>query len=48
MIADAPIAEGFNAEERELYKYPQLRVIESGDPYIKSPWEEVHKVVVWI
>jgi regulator of protease activity HflC (stomatin/prohibitin superfamily) len=46
MTADSPIAEGFNPEEKELYNYPQLRVIEPGGPYFKWPWEEVHKVVV--
>ncbi len=46
MTADSPIAEGFNQEEKELYNYPQLRVIEPGGPYFKWPWEEVHKVVV--
>ena len=46
MTADSPIAEGFSTEEKELYNYPQLRVIEPGGPYFKWPWEEVHKVVV--
>ncbi len=46
MTVDSPIAEGFTPEERELYNYPQVRVIPAGGPYFKWPWEEVHKVVV--
>jgi regulator of protease activity HflC (stomatin/prohibitin superfamily) len=46
MTADSPIAEGLSPEEKELYNYPQLRVIEPGGPYFKWPWEEIHKVFV--
>ncbi len=41
---DMPIAEGLRPEERERYTYPQLRVIPPGGPYIRWPWERVHKV----
>jgi len=43
---DSPIDEGFTPEEKELYNYPQVRVIPAGGPYFKWPWEEIHKVVV--
>jgi len=41
-----PIAEHLDAEERERYCYPQVRVIPPGGPYFKWPWEKVHKVSV--
>lgn len=43
---DDPIAECLREDERERYTYPQLRVIQSGGPYFKWPWEKVHKVSV--
>jgi len=46
MTADSPIAMGLSEEEKRLYNYPQLRVIEPGGPYFKWPWEEIHKVNV--
>jgi regulator of protease activity HflC (stomatin/prohibitin superfamily) len=46
MTANSPIADGLTSEEKELYNYPQLRVIEPGGPYFKWPWEEIHKVIV--
>lgn len=33
-------------DERERYNYPQLEVIGPGGPYLKMPWEDVHKVSV--
>jgi regulator of protease activity HflC (stomatin/prohibitin superfamily) len=33
-------------EERERYAYPRLRVIPPGGPYVKMPWQKVHKVSV--
>jgi regulator of protease activity HflC (stomatin/prohibitin superfamily) len=44
--ADDPIAAGLNAEEKERYNYPQVRVIPPGGPYFKWPWEKVYKVSV--
>ncbi len=41
-----PIAERLNPEERERYKYPQVRVIPPGGPYFRWPWERVHKVSI--
>ena len=31
-------------EERPRYTYPQVRVIPPGGPYLKMPWEKVHKI----
>lgn len=33
-------------DERERYNYPQLYVITPGGPYLKFPWEKIHKVSV--
>lgn len=43
---DDPIAEPLRPEERERYRYPQVRVIPPGGPYFKWPWERVYKVNV--
>ncbi len=43
---DNPIAQSLRPEERERYRYPQVRVILPGGPYFKWPWEEVYKVSV--
>lgn len=43
---DDPISETFNADERERYIYPQVRVIPPGGPYFKWPWEKIYKVSV--
>lgn len=43
---DLPIAESLLPEERERYKYPQVRVIQPGGPYLKLPWERVYKVSI--
>jgi regulator of protease activity HflC (stomatin/prohibitin superfamily) len=45
-IATDPIAEWLNAEEKERYNFPQVRVIPPGGPYFKWPWERVYKVSV--
>ena len=44
--ADDPIAQGLRPDERERYRYPQLRVIPPGGPYFRWPWERVHKVSI--
>src|SRR5947207_12335068 len=41
-----PISEGLQADERERYRYPQVRVIPPGGPYFKWPWERVFKVSI--
>jgi len=43
---DDPIAESLREDERERYRFPQVRVIMPGGPYFKWPWEQVHKVSV--
>lgn len=35
-----------NEDERERYRFPQLKVINPGGPYFKFPWEKIHKVSV--
>ncbi|MDA8018805.1 MAG: SPFH domain-containing protein [Thermoanaerobaculia bacterium] len=37
---------GLSDDERRRYDYPQLEVIGPGGPYLKMPWEDVHKVSV--
>ncbi len=43
---DDPIADHLRSEERERYKYPQVRVIPPGGPYFKWPWEKIYKISV--
>jgi regulator of protease activity HflC (stomatin/prohibitin superfamily) len=43
---DDPVAEYLRPEERERYRYPQVRVIPPGGPYFKMPWEKIHKVSI--
>lgn len=43
---DDPIAESLDQDERERYRFPQVKVIPPGGPYFKWPWERVHKVSV--
>ena len=45
---DLPIAEHLNEEEKQRYYYPQIRVIQPGGPYLRLPWQKVHKVSVAI
>lgn len=44
-----PIADRLNDDEKERYVYPQLRVVGPGGPYLKLPWQKVHKVetAIW-
>ena len=46
MTADDPIADPLTDEEKQRYNYPQLRVIPTGGPYFKWPWEKVYKVSI--
>jgi len=41
-----PISAALNAEEKERYAYPQVRVIMPGGPYFKLPWQKIHKVSI--
>src|ERR1700752_2461300 len=43
---DDPIVQSLRPDERERYRYPQLRVIPPGGPYFRWPWERVHKVSI--
>ncbi len=43
---DDPIAESLRDDEKERYRFPQVRVIMPGGPYFKWPWEEVHGVSI--
>ncbi len=40
------VDESLSEEERERYDYPAVRVIPPGGPYLKMPWQEIHKVTV--
>ena len=42
----SPITEHLRPEEKERYKYPQVRVIQPGGPYFKWPWEKIYKVSI--
>ena len=37
---------GLSEAERERYRYPAVRVIPPGGPYLKMPWQKVHKVSI--
>src|SRR6476661_4514544 len=41
-----PISASLDAEEKQRYAYPQVRVIMPGGPYFKWPWEKIHKVSI--
>lgn len=45
-LDDPEFASMLTGNERERYKYPQLRVILPGGPYFKWPWERVYKVSI--
>jgi regulator of protease activity HflC (stomatin/prohibitin superfamily) len=45
---DLPIAEHLGEDHRARYAYPQVRVVRPGGPYVKMPWQRVHKVSVAI
>jgi len=44
--ATSPIASGLDADEKQRYNYPQVRVIMPGGPYFKWPWQKIYKVSV--
>ena len=41
-----PISAGLDAEEKQRYQYPQVRVIPPGGPYFKWPWQKIYKVSI--
>lgn len=45
-LVDDPFLEYLRPDERERYRYPQVRVIPPGGPYFKWPWERVYKVSI--
>ena len=38
--------ESLSEDEQKRYRYPAVRVIPPGGPYLKMPWQNVHKVTV--
>jgi len=36
--------DSLNEDEKQRYRFPQVRTIGPGGPYFKWPWQEVHKV----
>ena len=41
-----PISATLDAEEKQRYNYPEVRVIMPGGPYFKMPWQKIYKVSV--
>ncbi len=41
-----PISQSLDDEEKQRYRYPQVRVIMPGGPYFKWPWQRIYKVSV--
>ena len=39
-------AQSLSDDEKERYRFPQLKVIPPGGPYFKFPWEEIRKVSI--
>jgi regulator of protease activity HflC (stomatin/prohibitin superfamily) len=45
---DGQLAQHLEAEQRSRYSYPALKVVGPGGPYLKLPWQRIHKVNVAI
>ncbi len=45
-VANSPLGESMNEEDKLRYNYPQVHVIPPGGPYFKWPWERVYKVSI--
>ena len=43
---EEPLSANLNDDEKERYSYPLLRVIPPGGPYLKMPWQTVHKISI--
>lgn len=41
-----PISAALDADEKQRYAYPQVRVIMPGGPYFKLPWQKIYKVSI--
>lgn len=44
--ANTPLGEMLSDEHKQRYDYPVVRIIQPGGPYIKWPWEKIHKVSI--
>ncbi len=42
----SPLAAQLDADEKQRYQYPQVRVIMPGGPYFKWPWQRIYKVSI--
>jgi len=42
----SPLAAQLDADEKQRYQYPQVRVIMPGGPYFKWPWQKIYKVSI--
>jgi regulator of protease activity HflC (stomatin/prohibitin superfamily) len=43
---DGPLSESLSPDERERYRFPQVRVLPPGGPYYRWPWQKLHKVSI--
>jgi regulator of protease activity HflC (stomatin/prohibitin superfamily) len=41
-----PISASLDADEKQRYQYPQVRVIMPGGPYFRWPWQKIFKVSI--
>jgi len=41
-----PISASLDDEEKQRYRYPQVRVIPPGGPYFRWPWQKIYKVSI--
>ncbi len=44
--AASPLAAQLDADEKQRYQYPQVRVIMPGGPYFRWPWQKIYKVSI--
>jgi len=44
--ANSALGETLTEEHKQRYNYPEVRVIQSGGPYFKWPWERIYKVSI--
>lgn len=45
---DDPVSDELSEDYRQRYCYPQVKVVGPGGPYLKRPWQKVHKVNIAI
>jgi regulator of protease activity HflC (stomatin/prohibitin superfamily) len=41
-----PTSASLDADEKQRYQYPQVRVIMPGGPYFKWPWQKIYKISI--